>query len=234
MLQDAAAAVAAASHVRDPDRPYYGLTSLGLASLRETRRQTHRAARELPAIAGVAATDEERLALVRLWLGFSGDTTGHLVPRHAGRRVVERQGGVKPHSGKFATSPSGCPTPRAKKFTDALAARSCPSSASRRTASTGCWRARGAGDRWRVGLLRALPLHPAAVPRRRPSASTAAPTGAHARSQHRRGLPGPQGLLPGERRSGPWRTTPMPMSIIAARAHRAAERGAVRRSLLPR
>ena len=67
---------------------YYGLTSLGLASIKETGVKTAKLLADLPSISGVAATDEEKLALVRMWLGF-WTTQGHLVQRDARGRVVE-------------------------------------------------------------------------------------------------------------------------------------------------
>ena len=47
---------------------HYGLASLGLASLRERGSLTARLLADLPGLDGVAATDEQELALVRLWL----------------------------------------------------------------------------------------------------------------------------------------------------------------------
>ena len=47
---------------------YYGLTSLGLASIRETGVKTQKLLNDLPEISGVASSDDEKLALVRMWL----------------------------------------------------------------------------------------------------------------------------------------------------------------------
>lgn len=81
---------------------YYGLTSLGLASLRERASFREKLLADLVEIPGLAVTQEEKLALVRLWLQqwsntrsgiwFSDMTDGDW------RGVTD---GVRPHSGKF-------------------------------------------------------------------------------------------------------------------------------------
>lgn len=80
---------------------YYGLSALGLASLRE--RETDRAGllADLTSLPGVAETDEEKLALVRAWLAqWATPSYGIWFPNMtADWRGV--RGGVRPHSGKF-------------------------------------------------------------------------------------------------------------------------------------
>ena len=80
---------------------YYGLTSLGLASLREKASLTDELLGQLPAIPGVATTDAERLALLRLWLAqWSTPTRGIWFPSMS-QEWWKQKGGVKPHSGRF-------------------------------------------------------------------------------------------------------------------------------------
>ena len=80
---------------------YYGLASLGLASLRERgslRQELLTALSDLP---GVADSDEKKLALVRLWLAqWSTPSQGVWFPSMTGDwRGVK--GGVRSHGGKF-------------------------------------------------------------------------------------------------------------------------------------
>ena len=57
---------------------------------------------ELPGIDGVATTEEEKLALVRMWLAqWANPSRGHLVPVHDRRSGGGQKGGVKPHAGKL-------------------------------------------------------------------------------------------------------------------------------------
>ncbi|TMR40480.1 DEAD/DEAH box helicase [Actinomadura geliboluensis] len=94
---------------------YYGLTSLGLASLREKASMTAELLDQLPAIPGVATTDEERLALLRLWLTqWSTPARGIWFPSMT-QEWWKQKGGVKPHSGKFRTVELWLGTPAAKK-----------------------------------------------------------------------------------------------------------------------
>lgn len=97
---------------------YYGLSSLGLASIRETGAKTTKLLNELPAIAGVAAADEERLALVRLWLGFwSAKGIWFSAMQEGEWWNVSR--GVLPHSGKFGNLAKWLPDAASRKqFTD--------------------------------------------------------------------------------------------------------------------
>lgn len=94
---------------------YYGLTSLGLASLREKANLTDELLAQLPVIPGIATTDEERLALVRLWLAqWSTPARGIWFPSMT-QEWWRQKGGVKPHSGKFQNIDRWLSTPVAKK-----------------------------------------------------------------------------------------------------------------------
>lgn len=80
---------------------YYGLSSLGLASLRERGSLRQELLDVLPDIPGVADSDERKLALVRLWLAqWSTPSCGIWFPSMTAdwRGVKE---GVRSHSGKF-------------------------------------------------------------------------------------------------------------------------------------
>jgi ATP-dependent helicase YprA (DUF1998 family) len=79
---------------------YYGLTSLGLASIREVGSATSELLAKLPPIDGVATTDEERTALVRIWLAF-WTTKGIWFSSMQEGEWWKIKGGVHPHAGKF-------------------------------------------------------------------------------------------------------------------------------------
>jgi ATP-dependent helicase YprA (DUF1998 family) len=79
---------------------YYGLASLGLASLREKGSKTQELLARLPVIDGVATTDEERIALVRMWLAF-WTTKGIWFPSMQEGEWWKVKGGVHPHLGRF-------------------------------------------------------------------------------------------------------------------------------------
>ncbi|WP_218139322.1 DEAD/DEAH box helicase [Propionibacterium cyclohexanicum] len=94
---------------------YYGLASLGLASLREKASLTDDLLAQLPAIPGVAETAEERLTLLRLWLAqWATPARGIWFPSMT-QEWWQQKGGVKPHSGKFQTIDRWLGTPAAKK-----------------------------------------------------------------------------------------------------------------------
>lgn len=98
---------------------YYGLTSLGLASLRETGVKTGRLLTDLPTIAGVAETDEEKLALLRLWLGF-WTTKGIWFSAMQEGEWWNVSRGVLPHSGRFGNLGKWLPdTASRRQFHDA-------------------------------------------------------------------------------------------------------------------
>jgi ATP-dependent helicase YprA (DUF1998 family) len=81
---------------------YWGLAPLGLASLRERASLTGKLLTGLPAIPGTADTDEEKLALVRLWLSqWSTSSRGIWFPSMTDGEWWQAPKGVKPHGGKF-------------------------------------------------------------------------------------------------------------------------------------
>ncbi len=81
---------------------YYGLASLGLASLRERESQSAKLLADLPALDGVASADEQKLALVRLWLAqWTASRRGIWFPSMTDGEWWRVKDGVKPHSGKF-------------------------------------------------------------------------------------------------------------------------------------
>lgn len=95
---------------------YYGLMSLGLASLREKGSLTDELLNQLPPIPGVAVTDEERLALLRMWLAqWATPARGIWFPSMT-QEWWRQKGGVKPHSGKFQTIDRWLGTSAAKKI----------------------------------------------------------------------------------------------------------------------
>jgi ATP-dependent helicase YprA (DUF1998 family) len=95
---------------------YYGLASLGLASLRERGSLTARLLADLPALDGVAASDEQKLALVRLWLAqWATSTRGIWFPSMTDGEWWRVKGGVKPHSGKFRPLQNWLPPGEARK-----------------------------------------------------------------------------------------------------------------------
>lgn len=79
---------------------YYGLTSLGLASLREKGSKRADLLAKLPEIDGIATTDEERIALVRTWLTF-WTAKGIWFPSMQEGEWWKVKGGVHQHAGKF-------------------------------------------------------------------------------------------------------------------------------------
>src|SRR5262249_1407190 len=77
----------------------YGLASLGLASLRERESQTAKLVADLPTLDGVASADEQKLALVRMWLmQWATSTRGIWFPGMTDGEWWQVKGGVKPHS----------------------------------------------------------------------------------------------------------------------------------------
>jgi Lhr-like helicase len=81
---------------------YYGLTSLGLASLRERESRRAELLGKLPNIAGLAETEDAKLALVRLWLAqWATPRTGIWFSSMTDGDWWRQPGGVKPHTGKF-------------------------------------------------------------------------------------------------------------------------------------
>ncbi|MEU3469757.1 DEAD/DEAH box helicase [Streptomyces sp. NPDC006687] len=79
---------------------YYGLASLGLASIRERANLTDELLAKLPDIGGVAEGAKAKLAFVRLWLAaWSG--AGIWFPSMTDGDWWKQKGGVQPHTGRF-------------------------------------------------------------------------------------------------------------------------------------
>jgi hypothetical protein len=97
---------------------YYGLASLGLASIKETGAKTSKLLTDLPPIPGVAVTDDEKLALVRMWVGF-WTTKGIWFSAMQEGEWWNVSRGVLPHTGKFGNLAKWLPdAPSRKQFTD--------------------------------------------------------------------------------------------------------------------
>ncbi|MFJ8602207.1 DEAD/DEAH box helicase [Streptomyces shenzhenensis] len=79
---------------------YYGLSSLGLASIRERANLADELLAKLPDIGGVAEGAEAKLALVRLWL-TAWSTPGIWFPSMTDGDWWRQKGGVQPHAGRF-------------------------------------------------------------------------------------------------------------------------------------
>lgn len=98
---------------------YYGLTSLGLASLRERASRRTDLLSKLPAIPGIAETDEAKLALVRLWISqWATSRTGIWFSSMTDGDWWKQAGGVKPHAGKFRAMDRWLGKSAAKSFND--------------------------------------------------------------------------------------------------------------------
>ncbi|MEV0910037.1 DEAD/DEAH box helicase [Streptomyces hokutonensis] len=93
---------------------YLGLTSLGLASLREPRVRTVDLLAILPDIDGFAATEESKMALMRLWL-MQWTTPGIWFPSMTDGDWWKTEGGVHPHTGKFQSIDQWLDSKAAKK-----------------------------------------------------------------------------------------------------------------------
>lgn len=96
---------------------YYGLTSLGLASVQEKPEKTASLLAKLPEIEGIATTDEQRLALVRMWLSF-WTTKGIWFPSMQEGEWWKVKGGVHPHAGKFDNFSKWLGKAATKKFNE--------------------------------------------------------------------------------------------------------------------
>jgi len=98
---------------------WYGLTSLGLASLRERVSLSESLLGKLPNIPGVAETDEAKLALVRAWLAqWPTSRRGIWFQSMTEGEWWKVRGGVKPHKGNFQNLYRWFGTPAAKKVFD--------------------------------------------------------------------------------------------------------------------
>jgi ATP-dependent helicase YprA (DUF1998 family) len=80
---------------------YYGLRSLALASVRERSGITRRLD-VLPALAGVAETDERKLALIRAWITQWTTPNAGIWFQNMDPDWWQTRHGVRPHNGKFA------------------------------------------------------------------------------------------------------------------------------------
>jgi hypothetical protein len=81
---------------------YYGLRSLGLASVHE-RQGVARQLVAVPALPGLAEDDDTKLALVRTWImQWIGPNAGVWF-QNMDPSWWQTRGGVKPHTGKFAS-----------------------------------------------------------------------------------------------------------------------------------
>jgi len=79
---------------------YYGFQSLGLASVRERPNLQGRLL-DLPALPGVATTDDEKLALARLWISQWANPTAGIWFQNMNASWDQTNRRVRPHSGKF-------------------------------------------------------------------------------------------------------------------------------------
>lgn len=92
---------------------YYGLASLGLASIGELARDSDELAK-LADIPGVATTADSKLALVRLWLAQWAMPSAGVWFSAMNSDWLNTKGGVKPKNGKFAAIDRWLGTPAAK------------------------------------------------------------------------------------------------------------------------
>jgi Lhr-like helicase len=98
---------------------YYGLSSLGLASIRERESRRAELLNSLPDVAVLAETDEEKLALVRLWISqWATPQTGIWFSSMTDGDWWKQPGGVKPHTGKFQTLSRWMERAATKSFND--------------------------------------------------------------------------------------------------------------------
>jgi len=96
---------------------YYGLSSLGLASLRERESKRADLLSKLTNIAGLAENDDAKLALVRLWLAqWATPRVGIWFSSMTDGDWWKQPGGVKPHGGKFQPMTRWMGTTAAKAF----------------------------------------------------------------------------------------------------------------------
>jgi ATP-dependent helicase YprA (DUF1998 family) len=96
---------------------YYGLGSLALASLRE-RRNLEARLLELPPVPGLVSSDDERLALARLWIGQWANPNAGIWFQDMNASWLQTTRGVQPHSGNFKAVNSRLPDKAAKKVFD--------------------------------------------------------------------------------------------------------------------
>lgn len=80
---------------------YYGLASLGLASLRERANLTDQIIGLLPDLPGLATTPEAKLAMVRLWLAQWASPRAGIRFNAMTSDWIGTRGGIKTHTGNF-------------------------------------------------------------------------------------------------------------------------------------
>jgi Lhr-like helicase len=98
---------------------YYGLASLGLASLRERESKRADLLSKLPNIPGLAETDETKLALARLWIAqWATPKAGIWFSSMTDGDWWKQPGGVKPHAGKFRVLSQWMEKTATKTFND--------------------------------------------------------------------------------------------------------------------
>ena len=145
------------------------------------------------------------------------------------------KGGVKPHVRQVqADQAAGCRPARPRRQFDAAVAAGPAHHVLREPGRhvPAARRQGRAGIRRAVGLLRALPVHPAALPRDRQVRQLRRQPGPHPGPGHRPGVQGTQGLLPGQHGARPGQPARAADEHHRGRAHRAAQRRAVRRGVL--
>jgi ATP-dependent helicase YprA (DUF1998 family) len=94
---------------------YYGLQSLALASIRERPSLEPRII-ELPEIPTVASSDEEKLALARLWISQWTNSTAGIYFRDMNASWDQTNRRVRAHSGKFAGMAGRFPNKETKRI----------------------------------------------------------------------------------------------------------------------
>lgn len=96
---------------------HYGLSALALASLKEQDTDRVSLLSALPAISGIATSDEEKLALVRVWLAqWATPECGIWFQSMAEGDWWRVKGGVKPHPGRFRAMKRWLPKGVVKAF----------------------------------------------------------------------------------------------------------------------
>ena len=96
---------------------YWGLASLALASVRE-RRNLEATLLALPPVPGVAESEEERLALARLWIGQWTTPSAGIWFQNMNASWIQTSRGVRRHSGSFTAITRRLPDNAARKAFD--------------------------------------------------------------------------------------------------------------------
>ena len=169
----------AAGHVRHADRQVLrpDVARSGLAS-REGQPDATSYSPNCPPSPASPTTEEERLALLSLWLAqWSTPARGIWFPSMT-QEWWRQKGGVKPHSGKFQTIDRWLGTPAAKKifkecWLPTILPKFCEVGGRQVPAARGQCRARA---RRASGATASAAASRSARSRDRPSASAAAPT----------------------------------------------------------